>query len=110
MVASSDAPLLLLDGELAIVAASDSFCDAFEIQRLDVSGQSFFELGAGEWNLPKLRSLLTATASGLAAIKDYEIDLSAPRAGQAPPRRQGAETRLRRSVRAPPSHDDLRCH
>ncbi len=78
MVASSDAPLLLLDGDLAIVAASDSFCAAFEVQPLEVSGKSVFEIGAGEWNLPKLRSLLTATASGLAAIKDYEIDLTPP--------------------------------
>jgi len=77
MVVSSDAPLLLLDGDLAIVAASDSFCDAFQVRPLDVSGQSVFAIGAGEWNLPKLRSLLTATASGLAAIKGYEIDLSA---------------------------------
>jgi two-component sensor histidine kinase len=78
MVASSDAPLLLLDGDLVVVAASDSFCEAFEAQSLDVSGKSIFEIGDGEWNLPKLRSLLTATASGLAAIKDYEIDLTPP--------------------------------
>jgi two-component sensor histidine kinase len=81
MVVSSDAPLLLLDGDLAVVAASDSFCEAFQVQPLDVSGTSFFEIGAGEWNLPRLRSLLTATASGLAAVKDYEIDLSAPGRG-----------------------------
>ncbi len=79
MVASSDAPLLLLDGDLLVVAASDSFCEAFETEARDVSGKSIFDIGAGEWNLPKLRSLLTATASGLAAIKDYEIDLTAPR-------------------------------
>jgi len=78
MVVSSDAPLLLLDGDLVVVAASDSFCGAFQVQPVDVSGRSFFDIGAGEWNLPKLRSLLTATASGLAAVKDYEIDLSAP--------------------------------
>jgi two-component sensor histidine kinase len=76
MVVSSDAPLLLLDGDLVVVAASDSFCQAFEVQPLDVSGGSVFAIGAGEWDLPKLRSLLTATASGHAAIKDYEIDLT----------------------------------
>jgi two-component sensor histidine kinase len=78
MVASSDAPLLLLDGDLAIVAASESFCETFCVQPLDVSGKSVFEIGAGEWNLPKLRSLLTATASGRADIKAYEIDLESP--------------------------------
>ncbi len=33
-------------------------------------------MGSGEWDLPKLRSLLSATASGQAAIKAYEIDLT----------------------------------
>jgi two-component sensor histidine kinase len=78
MVASSDAPLLLLDGDLAVVAASESFYEAFHVQPLDMSGKSVFEIGAGEWNLPKLRSLLTATASGQADIKAYEIDLASP--------------------------------
>jgi PAS domain S-box-containing protein len=76
MVASSDAPLLLLDGDLKVVAASNSFCEAFGVQSTDVAGKSVFEMGTGEWNLPKLRSLLSATASGQAAIKAYEIDLS----------------------------------
>jgi len=31
MIASSDAPLLLLDGDLSVVAASFSFCRAFHI-------------------------------------------------------------------------------
>ena len=33
LVASSDAPILLLDGDLAVVAASASFSRAFEIDR-----------------------------------------------------------------------------
>ncbi len=78
MVASSHAPLLLLDGDLVVVAASDSFCEAFQVQSADVSNRLVFEIGAGEWNLPRLRSLLTATASGQAAVKDYEIDLTPP--------------------------------
>jgi two-component sensor histidine kinase len=77
MVASSDAPLLLLDGDLAVIAASNSFCEAFRVQSTDVAGKSVFEMGSGEWDLPKLRSLLSATASGQAAIKAYEIDLAA---------------------------------
>ena len=75
MVAVSDAPILLLDGEFAVVAASPSFCGAFGIDPANAVGRSLFSLGAGEWNLPKLRSLLQATASGAAAIEAYDIDL-----------------------------------
>ena len=75
LVASSDAPLLLLNGDLSIIAASRSFCDAFHVDEGSASGSTIFTLGSGEWGLPKLRSLLTATASGQAAVTGYEIDL-----------------------------------
>lgn len=78
MVASSDAPLLLLDGDLTIIAASHSFGRAFAVDVTTASGSPVFDLGAGEWRSPKLRSLLTATASGQAAIDAYEMDLERP--------------------------------
>jgi two-component sensor histidine kinase len=78
MVASSDAPLLLLGGDLEVIAASDSFGRAFQVTIAGAPGLKIFELGSGEWNLPKLRSLLTATASGRAAVDAYEMDLTRP--------------------------------
>jgi len=77
MVASSDAPIILLDGDLNVIAASNSFCEAFSAKSAEIAGKSVFEMGSGEWDLPKLRSLLSATASGQAAIKAYEIDFAA---------------------------------
>ncbi|MDB5432221.1 MAG: signal transduction histidine kinase [Caulobacter sp.] len=76
MVASSDAPLLLLDGGLMVVAASRSFGRAFHVDINDAAGRSVFQLGGGEWNMPRLKSLLSATASGKASIAAYEVDLS----------------------------------
>ncbi len=76
IVASSDAPLLLLDGELHVVSASTSFCRAFQIDPAEIVGREIFTLGQGEWDAPRLRSLLTATLSGLAKVESYEIDLT----------------------------------
>src|ERR1700735_2140204 len=78
MIASSDAPLLLLDGGLSVIAASRSFCHAFHIDLASAAGSAVFALGAGEWDVPQLRSLLTATASGHAGIEAYEMDLKHP--------------------------------
>jgi two-component sensor histidine kinase len=78
LVASSDAPLLLLDGDLKVIAASNSFGRAFQIDTAGAGGTLVFDLGSGEWNSPRLRSLLTATASGQAAIDAYEMDLKTP--------------------------------
>jgi len=78
VITSSNAPVLLLDGELDVVAASDSFCDTFEIDQEAAAGRPLSELGTGEWNVPQLGSLLRATAAGLAQIDAYEMDLKRP--------------------------------
>jgi PAS domain-containing protein len=74
-IASSNEPLLFLAGDLRIIAASASFCRTFQIVPASVQGRQLSELGAGEWAMPKLMSLLKATASGSAEIAAYEIDL-----------------------------------
>ncbi|MGV8929528.1 MAG: sensor histidine kinase [Brevundimonas sp.] len=81
VVGSSTAPLVLLDGDLNIIAASASFFTAFQIDPAGAVGEPFLELGEGEWNLPRLRSLLTATLSGSAAVASYEMELKSARLG-----------------------------
>lgn len=83
VVGSSTAPLVLLDGDLNIVAASASFFTAFQIDPTGAVGEPFLGLGDGEWNLPRLRSLLTATLSGAANVDAYEMDLRSERLGGA---------------------------
>jgi len=83
VIASSTAPLVLLDGDLAVIAASSSFYRAFQIDPAKAAGKALFALGAGEWNIPQLRSLIKATAAGNAQIDAYEMDLA----------REGHETR-----------------
>ena len=75
LVVSSDTPLILLNGELIVQAASGSFCRSFSIDCESVVGRELFALGNGEWDVPQLRSLLTATAAGNAAIDAYEMDI-----------------------------------
>jgi two-component sensor histidine kinase len=75
VIASSNAPLLLLDGDLEVVAASDSFCTAFQLDPASIAHRPLAALGSGEWNVPQLDSLLRATVAGHAEIDAYEMDL-----------------------------------
>ena len=75
VVASSTAPLLLLDEDLTVVAASSSFCRAFQIDAAKVAGCRLAALGNGEWNVPQVISLLKATAAGFAEVEGYEMEL-----------------------------------
>jgi len=78
VVASSPGPLLLLDGDLNVVAVSRSFANAYEIDADAALGNPMTSLGAGEWDVPTLRVLLAATASGAAEIEAYEMQLQRP--------------------------------
>jgi two-component sensor histidine kinase len=75
MVGASNTPLLLLDGNLGVIAASTSFCLAFGIDPGKVAGRTLAALGAGEWNIPQLQSRLRATVAGHGRIEAYELDL-----------------------------------
>lgn len=75
VVLASDAPLLLLDERLEVVAASDSFCAAFGIDPGIVTGQSIYDLDHSHWDLPRLRSLIDATLSGHADVEAYEMEI-----------------------------------
>ncbi len=75
LISSSFAPLVLLKEDLTVIAASNSFCRAFDLNRAGVNGKSLAELGDGEWNVRQLNSLLKATVAGNAAIDVYEMDL-----------------------------------
>lgn len=75
LIASSKVPLVLLADNLTVIAASGSFCSAFEIEPSTVNGTKLADLGAGEWNVPQLDSLLRATFAGAAEINAYEMDL-----------------------------------
>ena len=75
VVLASDAPLLLLDERLAVIAASDSFCATFGIDPDTVAGQTIYDLDHHHWDLPRLRSLIDATLSGAANVEAYEMDI-----------------------------------
>ena len=78
LISSSFSPLVLLNENLTVIAASNSFCRAFDIDCAVVTGKKFADLGEGEWKVRQLDSLLRATISGNAAIDVYEMDLVRP--------------------------------
>jgi len=75
LISASVAPVLLLDGDLSVIAASQSFREAYDVGNDQIPGADLADLGSGEWNPPQFRSLLKATVLGTATIGDFEMDL-----------------------------------
>jgi hypothetical protein len=68
VIASSTAQLLLLDSDCTVIAASETFCRAFQLAPTDVVGRAVQKLGSEEWSIPQLNALLRATGSGTAHV------------------------------------------
>jgi chemotaxis protein methyltransferase CheR len=67
-------PLLVLDKDLRVVAASRSFCLIFKVDRQDVHGRPIYALGDGQWNIPALRLLLETILPQHAVMEAYEVE------------------------------------
>jgi two-component sensor histidine kinase len=76
IVVASTTPLILLDSDYVVRAASGSFCRLFGLDPRSVTGTQLFAIGNAQWDIPQFRSLLRATLAGNAAIDAYELDVT----------------------------------
>jgi two-component sensor histidine kinase len=67
-------PLIVLDQDLRVVAASRSFYVKFKVDPDHTEGKLLYELGAGEWDIPKLRVLLGKIIPEHGVMEDYEVE------------------------------------
>ena len=75
-------PLLVLDQNLRILAASRPFYQTFQLQAAQVFGRLLYEIDGGQWSLPELRGLLETIARDRSTIEGYEVDGAFPRIGR----------------------------
>jgi chemotaxis protein methyltransferase CheR len=67
-------PLLVLDKDLRVVAASRSFYLTFKVSRQDVQGRPIYALGDGQWNIPSLRLLLEEILPQHTVMEAYQVE------------------------------------
>ena len=67
-------PLVVLDRDLRVVAASRSFYQAFGVKHEETQGRLFYELAEGQWDIPALRRLLEEVIPRHRTIEAYEIE------------------------------------
>jgi PAS domain S-box-containing protein len=75
-------PLLVLDENQRITAASRSFYQTFQLAAEDLRGRLLFEIDGGQWNIPELRELLETIAKDDVTIEGYEVDREFPMIGR----------------------------
>jgi two-component sensor histidine kinase len=75
-------PLIVLDQDLRVVAASRSFYLKFKGEAETTEGQLLYELDAGQWDIPKLRLLLDKIIPEHGAMEDFEVEDEYPGLGR----------------------------
>ncbi len=78
-------PMLVLDGQLRVVAVSRAFSETFRVAADKTKGKLLFELGNGQWDIPQLRERLeNITRHGEApptVLDDVLVEHTFPRIG-----------------------------
>ena len=74
IVATVREPIVVLDEDLRVIVASRSFYRIFKVSPEGTEGKLLYELGDGEWDIPKLRMLLGKIIPEHGTMEDYEVE------------------------------------
>ena len=74
--------ILVLEPDLTIRFANRSFCDTFAVAPEQTVGRKLYEIGDGQWDIPKLRTSLETIISGRKTIEAFEVEYFSPSIGR----------------------------
>lgn len=75
-------PVVVLDKELRVIAASRSFYSAFNVSPKETQGKLLYVLGDGQWDIPTLRALLERIIPERGLMENYEVEHEFPGLGR----------------------------
>lgn len=75
-------PILILDKDLRVMTANESFYRTFQVEHKDTERKTVYELGNGQWNIPVLRKLLEDILPQNMFFKGFEVDHEFPFIGR----------------------------
>ena len=65
---------LVLDQDLKVLRANETFFDAFAVDREETEGRLVYQLGNGQWDIPKLRELLEHVLPDNDTFNGFEVE------------------------------------
>ena len=75
-------PVVVLDAELRVRLANDSFYSAFAVEPAETVGRRLDELGDGQWNIPELGQLLAEVVAHDTPFSGFEVSHHFERVGR----------------------------
>lgn len=75
-------PVLILDKDLRVMTANDSFYRTVQVEHKDTEHIVVYALGNGQWDIPALRKLLEDILPSNTFFKGFEVDHQFPVIGR----------------------------
>jgi two-component system CheB/CheR fusion protein len=66
-------PLVILNQNLEVMKANKAFYETFQAARETTEERLIYDLGNGQWNIPKLRELLENILPAHSTLRDFEV-------------------------------------
>ena len=82
IVETARSPLVVLSEELRVERANVAFYQFFQTAPPETEGRLLYELGHGQWDIPRLRTLLEQIRPTNHAFHDFEVDQFFPGIGR----------------------------
>jgi PAS domain S-box-containing protein len=82
IIATMREPFLVLDRNLQVQTANRSFYQTFHVSQAETANCSLYELGNGQWNIPRLRALLGEVLPQNHSFDNFEVEHDFPTIGR----------------------------
>jgi two-component system CheB/CheR fusion protein len=73
--------ILILNHKLQVITANLTFYRNFEVAREETQNRPIYDLGNGQWNIPRLRELLEDILPNNGRVEDFEVSHDFPHLG-----------------------------
>jgi two-component system CheB/CheR fusion protein len=67
-------PLLILNGDLRVQSANRAFYETFKVGPADTEGRMVYELGNNQWDIPRLRELISEILPQRHTVEAFEVE------------------------------------
>lgn len=74
-------PFLVLDENLEVLSANRTFYKLFQVTPEETESKKIYQLGDGQWNIPRLRILLEDILPKNTYFEDFKVECDFPRIG-----------------------------
>jgi len=75
-------PFVVLDKSLRIKTANRAFYQTFKTKKEETESHFIYDLGNGQWNIPRLRTLLEDVLLNNHSVRDFDVDHNFPTIGK----------------------------